>query len=184
LESSVASGKALDEEQLILYSSKNSVEKAIADIGQLKEQLEEVSVQELALAEASKVVVAVETSTDINTTEEVSTETFAVEQSSISTQYETAEEPKVQVIEAPSPIQTSVPVVDIASLENSVKKLLKVFHVVMKYTATTGHRLPSNVDYFGQTLLGQTSLGGFDVALEGSLRSAGTYLNVSPLKFD
>eukprot|EP01034_Spumella_vulgaris_P025797 gene25797-32289_t len=117
LESNVASGKVLDEEQLILYSSKNSVEKAIADIGQLKDQLEEVSAQERALAQASKVVAAVET----NKTEEVSTETFSIEQSSTSTQYETAEEPK--------------------------------------------------------TLLGQTSLGGFDVALEGSLRSAGTYLN-------
>ncbi len=45
LEVSLATGKSLDEEQLILYSSKSNVEKAIADIGALKTQLEELALQ-------------------------------------------------------------------------------------------------------------------------------------------
>ncbi len=45
LEVNIATGKNLDEEQLILYSSKSSVEKAIADIGALKTQLEEIAAQ-------------------------------------------------------------------------------------------------------------------------------------------
>ena len=42
---SLSSGKTLDEEQLVLYSSKGSVEKLLADITALKEQMEELSLQ-------------------------------------------------------------------------------------------------------------------------------------------
>lgn len=38
-------GKTLDEEQLVLFSSKGSVEKQLADLQAIKEQLEEVALQ-------------------------------------------------------------------------------------------------------------------------------------------
>lgn len=41
----MSSGKTLDEEQLVLYSSKGSVEKLLADISALKDQMEELSMQ-------------------------------------------------------------------------------------------------------------------------------------------
>lgn len=64
-------------------------------------------------------------------------------------------------------------------LEASVHKLLKVFHVCLKYKDVTGRSLPSNVDFFGKTLAGQTSIAPFEEALSGSLRCAGVYLSVS-----
>lgn len=64
-------------------------------------------------------------------------------------------------------------------LEASVRKLLKLFHVYQKYEGVTGRQLPSNVDFFGRTLAGQTSIAPFEEALSGSLRYAGVYLSVS-----
>ena len=66
-------------------------------------------------------------------------------------------------------------------LEESMRKLLKVFHVCLKYQDVTGRPLPSNVDFFGKTLAGQTSIAPFEEALNGSLRCAGVYLSVSSL---
>lgn len=88
---------------------------------------------------------------------------------------ETASQIETPVQDAPVTV-----VVDAsAQVEQAVRKLLKVFHVCMKYGSITGQPLPANVDFFGKTLLGQTSIAGFDVALEGSLRTLGIYLNVS-----
>ncbi len=47
IEQQLASGKALDQEQLALLNSKKSVEKALADVAALKAQLEEVAKQQL-----------------------------------------------------------------------------------------------------------------------------------------
>ena len=39
----------------------------------------------------------------------------------------------------------------------------------LRYADTTGSALPVNVDFFGKTLLGQTSITGFEHTLGGSL---------------
>ncbi len=115
-------------------------------------------------------------------TEEVSTETLSIEQLTISTQSEpvSARDSTTQATEAPpAPIVQIVTVDAAAAVEAGVRRLLKVFHVCLKYTGVTGKPLPVNLDFFGKTLLGQTSISGFEDALNGSLRSVGLYLNVS-----
>ena len=64
-------------------------------------------------------------------------------------------------------------------LECKVKQLLKVLHVCLRYKDSTGRNLPEKLDFFGKTLLGQTSISGFEETLINSTRSAGFYLDVS-----
>lgn len=61
--------------------------------------------------------------------------------------------------------------------EHHVLKLLKVLHVYARYRAITGDLLPEYVDFFGKTLMGETSLKKSQDTVLGSLRSALNYLD-------
>jgi hypothetical protein len=61
--------------------------------------------------------------------------------------------------------------------EHHVLKLLKVLHVYARYRAITGDLLPEYVDFFGKTLMGETSLKKSEDTVLGSLRSALNYLD-------
>lgn len=61
--------------------------------------------------------------------------------------------------------------------EHHVLKLLKVLHVYARYRAITGDLLPEYVDFFGKTLMGETSLKKSHDTVLGSLRSALNYLD-------
>jgi hypothetical protein len=62
--------------------------------------------------------------------------------------------------------------------EAPIRKLLKALHVCARYEQCVRVSLPANVDFFGKSLLGQTSISSFSDTLETSLRSTGYYLNV------
>lgn len=57
----------------------------------------------------------------------------------------------------PDPTTLSASVV-LEQSERLLKKLLKVLHVCARYQMCTGKTLPPTIDYFGQTLLGMTSI--------------------------
>lgn len=57
--------------------------------------------------------------------------------------------------------------------------LLKVFHVHSKYKSTTGRDLPDIVSFFGMSLLGITSIQGFEKTLQQSRQYALQYVDVS-----
>lgn len=61
--------------------------------------------------------------------------------------------------------------------EHHVLKLLKVLHVYARYRAITGDLLPEYVDFFGKTLMGETSIKKSHDTVLGSLRSALNYLD-------
>jgi hypothetical protein len=59
--------------------------------------------------------------------------------------------------QGPDPTTLSASVV-LEQSERLLKKLLKVLHVCARYQMCTGKTLPPTIDYFGQTLLGMTSI--------------------------
>ena len=62
-----------------------------------------------------------------------------------------------QALAGPDPTALSASVV-LEQSERLLKKLLKVLHVCARYQMCTGKTLPPTIDYFGQTLLGMTSI--------------------------
>lgn len=68
--------------------------------------------------------------------------------------------------------------IDLSVLDSKVRKLLKTLHVCLRYKETTSKPLPEKIDFFGKTLLGQTSISGFEDTLNNSTKSAGFYLDV------
>lgn len=63
-------------------------------------------------------------------------------------------------------------------VEENMFKLLKALHVASRYGALKG-KLPADVDYFGKSILGLTSIHGFGDTLMHSMRNVGIYLDVS-----
>jgi len=87
-------------------------------------------------------------------------------------------DPKVSECEVVEESSTSLPSVATRRYEEyHVLKLLKVLHVYARYRTITGDLLPEYVDFFGKTLLGETSVKKFQDTVLGSLRSAQNYLD-------
>ena len=82
-------------------------------------------------------------------------------------------------IKATTTVPIEISAVDLSILDSKVRKLLKTLHVCLRYKETTLKPLPEKVDFFGKTLLGQTSISGFEETLNNSTKSAGFYLDVS-----
>ena len=80
----------------------------------------------------------------------------------------------------PEPVLTAKETlsIDLSVLDSKVRKLLKTLHVCLRYKETTSKPLPEKIDFFGKTLLGQTSISGFEETLNNSTKSAGFYLDV------
>ena len=60
-----------------------------------------------------------------------------------------------------------------------LKKSLKILHVYSRYKQKTNCELPPNLDFFGKSILGLTSILKFEDSLESSFRILDTYLDVS-----
>jgi len=151
VEKSFKDGKSLDEEQLVLIGSKQNVEKSLLDLSSLRQTMDEIEEEE--------------------------------------NKKRTGLDTEVAVMKAPkaSPKEKKAPVPEAAKddnkanstdhIEKQFMKLLKVLHVCFRYSEVTGKPLLDNVDYFGKTLIGQTSISGFQSTVENSLRSVGLYVN-------
>jgi len=180
-------GKDLEEEQLILLANKQGIEKSITDLEALKIQLEEVAKQ-LEEEEAKKFPippteeVCIETDQNFGTLHSTASQ---YDSSVVDSSTEMFEDPKLLAVSQNlppldnhhqsailDPTDISMPV-----LESKMKQLLKVLHVCLRYKDSTGRNLPEKLDFFGKTLLGQTSICGFEETLINSTRSAGFYLD-------
>lgn len=65
-------------------------------------------------------------------------------------------------------------------LQLSLDKVFLALHVCSRYKEVTGKDLPENVDFFGKSLLGLTSIQGFRDTVDKSVQSVKWYLDVSP----
>lgn len=118
IESQILSGKALDEEQKIMYTTKSSVEKAILDLQSIQTALEEI-----ALEERGK-----------NGAEQGSQSSFGVS--------EVSEEMKEHDSRAiPAKVSDS----NKGNMNDTVEKLLKAVQVIFRYEVVTNSALPENV---------------------------------------
>lgn len=161
-EAQLLTGKALNEEQLVLLASKPSVERAISDIDIIRVQLEDVA------KDLVKIKI-VETPQEEVVIVEVPPAPEIVEQIVIST------EPEVVVVEQRQPLFDEQYINSLVLAQ--VHKLIKTLHVCSRYQSITGTSLPADVDYFGKCLLGMTSIGDFQDALQQSVRNATLFLD-------
>lgn len=69
---------------------------------------------------------------------------------------------------------------DVESLiQSKLHKIFKALHVCQLYQQITGEELPISVQYFGNSILGLTSITGFKDTLNQSLRDVYLYIDVS-----
>eukprot|EP01041_Mallomonas_annulata_P008533 gene8533-17600_t len=197
IEAQQKAGKAIIEEQLILLAGKSAVEKALADVESIKTQLEEVAKEQALLVLSAKLLVPstqnIQTETDTATDKEtVSSSTQSELQSStdasnqtlpletetvtVSTPLVPPAQPYIQLLTPPAPVD---PNFLIEHVQDQILRLLKTLHVCSRYTSTTGRPLPPDIDYFGMSLLGKTSITGFQETLLQSVRYGRLYLDVS-----
>lgn len=210
IEQQLASGKALDQEQLALLNSKKSVEKALADVAALKAQLEEVAKQQLVGVQCSSSGTAVDISLQEEQQGKVSAAPETTEEVEEKVEVQETEEPVVEeqenivndtvAAETNTELDFQLRVVQYAvstmtepdaetvkaneakkrqEFEDKISKLLKALHVYQRYKDVTTRNLPDTVDFFGRTLLGLTTISGFQDTLNHSNKVATYYLNVS-----
>lgn len=166
----LASGKALNDEQLQLLSSKTVIEKTLIELDAIKVQLEEVAKEQTIVIPATIPHIIPEVVPDVTSCPHPT----PVESEPMT---ESLSEPStVNEIEVVEPVKVSEASM---SVEELSLKLLKVLHVYTSYSRVTGNPLPQNLDYFGKTLLGLTSVAGFAQTLLLSRRSAQLYWDVS-----
>jgi hypothetical protein len=169
LESTFLLGKAMNEEQQVLISSKAGVERSLVELEAIRTQLEEVAKDEekrIADEQAAPVLAPVPAPAPEPEPEPEPTPT-------------PAPAPVVEVVKVFHHVTEASPREVLKLLETPLKKILKALHVCARYDQTTGRVLPPTVDFFGKALLGMTSIRSFPETLDMSLRSAGYYLNVS-----
>jgi len=164
----------LTEEEKIMVSFEDQIKNTLSDIEAIKFQLEEVAKEDLkatASAECSVSPSELKPEVEMRVSNEVSTETMRIEQFSESTQCEIATEPLPENTEDPS--------VFLPIIELKLKKILKALHVCARYEQLkgVGEKLPHDINYFYESILGRTSLGGFTETLDSSLRIVGYYLS-------
>jgi len=200
-----ADGKVLNTEQLEAVATKSFLERSIADMDLLMEQL-------AAVAKESGVV---HVPTAASTTTSVPEKAVFTEEDLVAAARQFAEmelkppkenkkakakdkdtEGKKELVsvgvstqmfqtppEAPEePATAEAPeAVDIkADVATQLRKLLRALHVCARYTSQTGKALPAELDYFGSMTLGQVlSLGAdFPTNLNQSIRHVGFFLYV------
>ncbi|CAE7548291.1 unnamed protein product [Symbiodinium microadriaticum] len=168
--------KPLNDEQLVLLTTKGSVEKALHDIESIKTQLEDVArddtlrrnreIEQLqaALQEARAKAVNVESSTC----------TIAHDRCSSSCE-EKHRGCRPGNSDSANHGQSVAANQDLMKL--NIYKLLKLFHVCTRYPLLTGNDLPPDIVYFGKCLMGEPSTSGFKETLQQSTRNAELYLD-------
>lgn len=168
LESTFLLGKAMNEEQQVLISSKAGVERSLVELDSIKTQLEEVAKEEDKRIADEQVAPALSV---------VSTPEPAPAPAPVPTP--TPVPAPVEVVQVVQRVAEASPREVMKLLETPLKKVLKLLHVCARYETKTGRPLPPTVDFFGKALLGMTSIRSFPETLDASLRSASYYLNVS-----
>mmetsp|Transcript_23812 Transcript_23812/g.40540 ORF Transcript_23812/g.40540 Transcript_23812/m.40540 type:complete len:428 (+) Transcript_23812:36-1319(+) len=192
------SGKALNEEQLVLLTTRSSVEKQIADIDGIKALLEEVAAAESpspdeiaskkSADDAREKEVSELKALVANSAAEVTSCKHEIEQlkhqlSEQETDRVNSERVLLEMqmsLEAAKATAASKPSTSTltselqASLQGKINKLLKLFHICARYP---GDRLPADVNFFGKCLMGETSISGFKETLQECTRKAELYLD-------
>jgi len=102
---------------------------------------------------------------------EVSTQSDSHTSSDISTSMETNLQSSSLIPDLSTEISNGV--------NYSLQKLFLALHVYSQYKEKTGKDLPENVDYFGKSLLGLTSILGFRETVDKSVQAATIFLDVS-----
>lgn len=180
------SGKAINEDQLALLTTRSSVERELADINQIKELLEEVAASEVQsrvsapVEDDVKEVIpdlrqdVVQFKTEIEELKERLSEVNAARENLVRTYEEQLAEAR-QYVPTVAPVETVPDFSDFqATLQLKIHKLLKLFHVCARYPT---NKLPADVNFFGKCLLGETSITGFSETLLESTRKAELYLD-------
>lgn len=162
-------GKVLDEEQRVLLASKKAIEKSVAELFNIKQQLEEVA----KLEESNKIEGSGSSTSATAPAVDAKQEVNA-----------SAEEEIVEATPDADDLQDygneQVAEADFKEKFNEfIERLIKALHVYERYTHVTSQQLPDTVMYFGRTLLGLTSISSFQDTLNNSIRVAGFYLHVS-----
>jgi hypothetical protein len=111
------------------------------------------------------------------------------EATAATTQVDALEVSEVGIQSDPSPVPAVVGALasSISSVElrdRAIEKIFKALHVCSRYKEVTGKDLPENVDFFGKSLLGLTSIRGFGFTLAETLRSVQVFLDVSSIDLD
>lgn len=174
LENELNSGKELNSDQLQSISTRGELERSLADLESIMCQLLEVSNRDTTGELVGAQTKAWETVTsDVDASEVCSSQ---------------CEGQTVSASEATNALSSSsvclhtgsVDGIDHSEIEN-IRKLLEVLHVCSNYNArvTDGSSLPPELDYFGKSLLGQTSVAGYSEALDKSCDSAVRYVTGS-----
>lgn len=134
IETQILSGKPVDEEQKIMYTTKSSVEKSLADLKGLQTALEEV-----AKEEQEKTGDSHSHSGEIDGSEETK---------------EHDPRADLRVPEKPVAVVEPSSAFDGRTTSEVVEKLLKAFHVLRRFENVTQKSLPDIVTILGLTLAG------------------------------
>jgi len=141
IETLILSGKFVDEEQKVTYTTKSSVEKSLADLKGIQTALEEVAQEEQDRAGGG--------------------------QSSSAHAGSSEESKDSDAAASPVEFPLSEKRVAVAESDDVVEKLLKTFQVIHRYEAATSKPLPVDVASLSQALSGSVSEA--QVAFQGLL---------------
>jgi hypothetical protein len=181
LEALQNAGTTLDVGQREALSGKSQLEKSVADMEVILEQLKEVaaansdaSPSATASILSDKEVMSVASKLADMDLPKVSEKTVTEKSTSmVSTGMSTT-----STFSTPS--TCAVPVEGKAAVQMHIRSLLRALHVCSRYTTQTGKQLPVEVDFFADVALGKSAPVGttFDATLSNSLRQVGYYLYV------
>lgn len=194
LEAQAASGKTLVQEQLDVVASKPTVQRSITDIDALAttmldiEKEEKLKIKEErtkanalkksgGVAPPSVEVLSEQDVMDISAQLASDIGSLSVDEDSGKKGKkggkDTAKDKKEDTI-------TTVKIEDSPTdVERRLRKLVKILHVVSKYSDQTGKELPPSVTYFGMSVMGSTSVSDFADTVNQSLKTIGYYIYVS-----
>lgn len=158
IESLIAEGKQIDEEQKIMYTTKSSVEKSLSDLKSVLQSLEEVAKEEKEKEGNQQLS---HTSSYQSLSNAGTEECKGAEELCISGK-------KVAIVET-----FDAPVASGYS-EASVVKLLRALNLYSRYTAGTGAELPAEIRQVGAAVLGAQ-----DAQLSGAQAAVKKFLDVS-----
>ena len=193
-------GTTLNAEQREAVASKSSIERSIADMDAIMEQMlvaaqEQASSATKCSAASAQVTSALTEEVVIAAAQKLSNMSIepplpvpvpVVENANASAKqtvsvgvstFQTPSDERTSAISVPEPAHTEDLKQEMGEL---LMKLLRGLHVCARYTATTGKKLPDELDYFGEVVLGQTVTLGTDFTsnLAQSVRQAGFFLYV------
>ena len=179
------SGKDLNVDQLQTIKTLGELERSLADIEAIKYQLEEVANSDVPVAHTRGASATSEICVGTTDTSKVAISKAAKARSAVTTStfsthattgvgvcYDNTKDASINITTGNNSGNTN------SSEGDNLRRLMEVFHVCANYEArvTDGSFLPAEVDYFGKSLLGQTSVLGYADTLNKSCEAVSQYL--------